>query len=254
MDNIQGRLHRLLNLNNQHQQPIPITATMSTPSTNAVSIKLPEFYIQNPELWFGLAEAQFHKAAITTEDTKYHHIVAALDEATALRVQDIIVAKPEVNPYTTLRERLCSVFELSLSERFARIFNFEPLGDRKPSLLFEGIRHLIPQGSDQNHLFLKFLFLKQIPEAIRVQLVNDPIETDRNMADFQAKADRIWQAMATHQVESEDIAASSARQRNGQPQSTLCWYHRRWGKDAQKCNKPCTWISKNADSGRTGRR
>ena len=27
-----------------------------------------------------------------------------------------------------------------------------------------------------------------------------------------------------------------------QPSESLCWYHRKFGQDAQKCKEPCTWT------------
>ena len=45
--------------------------------TNAVAIKLPTFWAQQPEVWFLQAEAQFHIRKITDDTTKYYHVVAA---------------------------------------------------------------------------------------------------------------------------------------------------------------------------------
>ena len=48
--------------------------------TNAVAIKLPTFWAQQPKVWFLQAEAQFHIRKITDDTTKYYHVVAALDQ------------------------------------------------------------------------------------------------------------------------------------------------------------------------------
>ena len=54
--------------------------------TNAVAIKLPTFWAQQPEVWFLQAEAQFHIRKITDDTTKYYHVVAALDQETCLQL------------------------------------------------------------------------------------------------------------------------------------------------------------------------
>ena len=51
--------------------------------TNAVAIKLPIFWAQQPEVWFLQAEAQFHIRKITDDTTKFYHAVAALDQETS---------------------------------------------------------------------------------------------------------------------------------------------------------------------------
>ena len=46
--------------------------------TNAVAIKLPAFWAQQPEVWFLQAEAQFHIRKITDDTTKYYHVVLCM--------------------------------------------------------------------------------------------------------------------------------------------------------------------------------
>ena len=70
--------------------------------TNAVVIKLPTFWAQQPEVWFLRAEAQFHIHKITDDTTKYYHVVAALDQETSSRVLDTLSAPPADNMYQYL--------------------------------------------------------------------------------------------------------------------------------------------------------
>ncbi len=56
----------------------------------AVSLKLPHFWPQQPEVWFTQAEAQFHTRNITADDTKYYYVVSALDQTTASRLIDLL--------------------------------------------------------------------------------------------------------------------------------------------------------------------
>lgn len=45
----------------------------------AVALKLPDFWLHDPALWFVHVEAQFALRGILTDDTKYHHVVGSLN-------------------------------------------------------------------------------------------------------------------------------------------------------------------------------
>ena len=102
--------------------------------TNAVAIKLPTFWAQQPEVWFLQAEAQFHIRKIKDDTTKYYHVLAALDQETSGRVLDTLSAPPANNKYTNLKQRLLTTFGLSKRERASKLLHLHPLGDRKPSV------------------------------------------------------------------------------------------------------------------------
>ena len=44
----------------------------------SISLKLPQFWPDSAKIWFQQAESQFAIRNITAEQTKYHHVVAAL--------------------------------------------------------------------------------------------------------------------------------------------------------------------------------
>ncbi|GFR64779.1 Pol polyprotein [Elysia marginata] len=52
-------------------------------SIENVALKLPTFWTTCPSAWFAQTEAQFALRGITADETKYYHVVAALDAATA---------------------------------------------------------------------------------------------------------------------------------------------------------------------------
>ena len=82
----------------------------STPAITAVSLKLPEFWPSDPELCFAQAEALFSAQNISSETTRFGHVVRVLPAQYALEVRDIILSPPE-NPYTAIR----GLEEVSLS-------------------------------------------------------------------------------------------------------------------------------------------
>ena len=73
---------------------------------NAVSLKLPQFWAAEPQIWFAQAEAQFALRKIVSDDTKYYYILSALDQSTASRLKDFISNPPEEDKYDALKDRL----------------------------------------------------------------------------------------------------------------------------------------------------
>ena len=56
----------------------------------AVTVKLPPFWAQEAEVWFSQAESQFLLRGITSDETKYHHVVSSLDYNSASMVRDLL--------------------------------------------------------------------------------------------------------------------------------------------------------------------
>ena len=65
---------------------------------DAVALKLPTFWAQQPDVWFH--QAHFYIRKITKDETKYYYVVAALDQTTAGRLQDTL-SKPSTSVSST---------------------------------------------------------------------------------------------------------------------------------------------------------
>ena len=221
---------------------------------HALAVKLPTFWSSQPDVWFAQVEAQFHLRRITTDETKYYHVLAALDQETATRLIDLISSPPADDKYTTLKTRLTETFGLSERERASRLLHFRPLGDSKPSVLMDQMLALL--GSNKPCFLFAQLFLERLPEDIRIQLVDSKFDNPRELAQ---RADKLWL--------SRDMATISAVHRNrplpskkpkSQPKvqvvpqapalqdssEQVCYYHRIFGEAARKCSQPCTWAGK----------
>ena len=80
-------------------------APQATVTAYAISLKLPDFWPSDPELWFAQVEALFEAQNITQEKTKFAHIVRVLPARYASEVRDIILRPPE-QPYKAIKEEL----------------------------------------------------------------------------------------------------------------------------------------------------
>lgn len=201
----------------------------------AVSLKLPTFWTEQPQVWFVQAEAQFAVRNITADDTKYHYVVAALNQDTAKRVIDLLSDPPAAGKYNTLKNRLNETYGLSEFERGSRLLHLPDLGDDKPSTLMDNMLALL--GSHPPCFLFRALFLERLPEEIRGVLVHSKVEDCRELA---KAADTLWEARTT---------STSAVRRSSQPAKVaaptnddtgLCFFHAKFGDKAQKCRKPCS--------------
>ena len=221
---------------------------MATREEHAVSLKLPTFWTSQPEVWFTQAEAQFNLRRITSDETKYFYVVAALDQDTATRLIDLIQRPPDTDKYNKLKERLVDTFGLSRRERASRLLHFRPLGDSKPSSLMD---EMLALGGDHVACPLfEQLFLERLPDDIRIQLVDTKFEDCRQLA---KRADALWEsrdmgppvANALHRRRPRRHPKLPPNQEHKQDDDTpnqLCYYHRTFGEAARQCRQPCSWT------------
>lgn len=112
-------------------------------ATAAVSVKLPEFWKNDPSMWFAQAEAQFALAGIVRDDTKYYHIISRIDQSIICHVSDLIQNPPAQQKYDAVKTRLISRFELSSQAKLERLLNACDLGDMRPPVAAKA-RRLAP--------------------------------------------------------------------------------------------------------------
>ena len=143
---------------------------MEPADAHAVGLKLPVFWADHPRVWLQQAEAQFAVRNVTADNTKYHYVVAALDQATVLRVIDVLEDPPQHNKYDNLKRRPTDIFGLSRRQRADQLLDIglHSLGDRRPSQLMDEMLALL--GSHKPCMLFESIFLRCMPEDIRLQL------------------------------------------------------------------------------------
>jgi len=241
-----------------------------------VAVKLPEFWVSDPDMWFFQAEASFRGARITASRTKFDHVVTKLPEAVSVAVRDFLLQIDEdtVDPYADLKAELVTAFGKTRWQQAFALINSPGLGDRRPSVMMKEMLALLPKGEKPETLFLA-LFLGRLPTSMRDHLAAANATSAKEMAQH---ADLLWDARAGHQVsavDSQQVAAigrgqspskdnwrqspdrrrspERREQRQGQRQrqqtphasgrgSDLCRLHRKFGAKAKFCNAPCSWA------------
>ena len=241
-------------------------------AVRVVAIKLPQFWPEQPYVWFAQAESQFALKHVTVSLTKFHHVVSVLPQQVAAGVLDLIRSPPSSNPYTTLKARLEQTYALSDYQRAEHLVNLPALGDQRPSHLMNQMLALLPDKHEPGFIF-KFMFLQRLPSKIRTHLVGVKFDDLRALSN---KADELWSAQQRSHLavlspspvpaqEEEVLAVSAPRNRrqdssrqqdNRRPDNrqSYCFYHSRFGDRAQRCESPCSFrpstVSGNSKSGR----
>ncbi|XP_037501443.1 uncharacterized protein LOC119375336 [Rhipicephalus sanguineus] len=250
----------------------------ATQAVSAVSFRLPQFWPADPSLWLAQVNSQFVTARVTTQTTKFHHVVSALPAEIASEIRDLILAPPETNPYEKLSGELLKRTSSSERQRLQQLLSAEELGDRKPSQLLRRLHQLLgDKATSFDQDLLRELFLQRLPSTVRMVLA---AAADMSLEKLAQLADTVMEfdsptmsAIATtctseasrpsppdlqalrddfrSQIEqlSAQIATLSARSRSSSrrrsssqpPHAGECWYHRTFGEAARKCSSLCTF-------------
>jgi HEPN domain-containing protein len=242
-----------------------------------VAIKLPDFWIKDPKMWFSQAEAQFRHARITAESTMYDYILMKLPQDVVMSVRSLVSAI-EADPvkqersYTLMKEALLGSYGMTKWQMAYALLDHPDLGDRRPSAMMAEMLSLRYETTAPDSLFLA-LFLRRLPAAIRDHLAaaNHTTATEmsthadilwdaRNTATFSAVSDSlaavsVRSASPSRRAKSPDRRARSPdRRRVGgrqpprrptpgrQDGKKVCWIHKKYGVDATNCRPGCEWA------------
>lgn len=235
----------------------------------AVSVKLPDFWKNDPNMWFAQAEAQFHLARITQDETKFWHIVARIDQSVICHISDLVNTPPVINKYQAVKDRLIARFALSPQARIEQLLGSSDLGDLRPSHLLARMQE-IATGLNVDESIMKTLFLQRIPSNARAILSI----SDGSLTKLAEMANRMLDSSATNvsscsapttgsspldysslkgEIEAltAEIRRLKARPNRNRSRSssrpstvgddTICWYHRKYGGRAEHCREPCSF-------------
>lgn len=240
-----------------------------------VSIRVPPFWSDSPEIWFAQIEAQFVTGNISTDALKFNTIVGSIESKVLTQVSDAVLNPPTTNKYGALKKAIIEVFGDSEQRKMKKLLSEVDLGDRKPSQLMNELTKLA--GGKINPDFLKELWLQRLPPQVRAILSTSDVE----LKQLSALADKImengefgsvaaitrpstssasvsqidiltkqiaeltkkfqnWGENRQQRSRSRNRSQTPSRRRNDEETDTLCWYHRCYGDRATKCREPCS--------------
>lgn len=173
----------------------------------ATQIKLPQFWTCSPAAWFFQAEAQFNLKRITSDVSRYEHVITALPQDIVILVVDILQKPPTENKYETLKKSLLERTVDSEEKRLAQILsNNNELGDRKPSEFYRHLEILAGNSAMVGKELLQNLWMRKLPININVALL---ASGKQDITELCAIADKIWNVTHTSYISTVSDVSSS---------------------------------------------
>lgn len=217
-------------------------------------------------MWFAQAEAQFALAGVVQDETKYYHIISKIDKSVITQVADIVQNPPRENKYKTVKERLISRFEVSAQGKLEQLLNACDLGDMRPSHLLARMQELAA-GLNVSESVLRVLFIQRMPERVKtilsicdgntlqqLALMADKI-TDFSpsvvaatssaavpgLSDLQDQIAQLTAEVRRMKTSGGRSRSSSRSRQSASPSDIVCWYHKKYGRNAHQCREPCAF-------------
>lgn len=259
--------------------------------------RLPLFYKDDPEFWFGQLESTFQNHRITRDESKFSHLMANAAPELQPYLAGVYreVVPPNSSRYELFKTRVIQGFATSEEAKFRKLMTGQCLGDKKPSQFLAILKTMAPVACGDT--VMKSLFREQLPDNVRSIL--SVLPTTTTIDEMAVVADRLMesnpppaapqmhavevQAVSKHDVtlteqvkelraqmaqltrwmkddhharrqqrhdgRSRSRHRSQSRQhfsnRGHSDKSKLCYYHEKFGKEAEKCRSPCAMASGN---------
>lgn len=248
----------------------------------ALSMRIPSFWRDKPRLWFISFEAATfdqHKSQAQLAQM----VLTQLDKQDIEQIADLLYKPPATGLYNALKDRLITAYEESDSQQFQKLLSEMELGDQKPSQLLRRMRNLardkVPDSTLQmlwtTHLPSHVSSVLAVSESFssKTKLDDLALLADKMMERSVQQVASVSSTTATSTTSLPDtqflvneirklsleIAAlktspqydnrrwhrqrSTSRSRSRTRNNKFCYYHRRFGADARKCEPPCTFKS-----------
>lgn len=249
------------------------THTLSTPAlvsdvtVNRVAVKVPPFWEESPEIWFAQVEAQFANAGVSSDDSRFNTVVAAIESKILMQITDAVLHPPDTGKYRNLKTVLLENFGASEQQKIRKLLSEIELGDRKPTQLLNEMRHL--GGSQISEQLLHTLWSNRLPAQVRAILQASPCdlkgkavladkimevsgcqqvnEVSPDTSSLEKKIEQIDRQLQQLIRQSSSRGRSKSRSRNKPEKrdstpstSNQCWYHMKFGDKARRCRSPCS--------------
>lgn len=239
---------------------------------------LPAFIRADPSLWFAQIELIFESSGIFSQRLRAGAVIAALEPDAVQTVGDLLTNNHHIeNLYVEIKNRIIENFSPSPEAELRTVLRGEVIADGRPSLILSRIRHL-GRGRCSDEV-LKTIFLVHLPANCRAVLAvaerNDlgrlatmadrivfyrpskanvsAISTNSDIlckleeltSRFNAFSNRSRNPSKSHH---RDCSRSRSKSNSRGGNQSFCRLHRKYGKKAHRCYKPCTFKKDNKNS------
>ncbi|KAH9364976.1 hypothetical protein HPB48_015298 [Haemaphysalis longicornis] len=149
--------------------PLLPDASSRPPDVAVIHLRLPNFMRKHPHVWFAKVEAVSDLHRVSSETTRFRHLLCNLPPEVADEVAVVIGAPLNDAPYQRLKQSILGRSTMPESARLRHLLTHEELGDRRPSQLLNTMQQLVGASNvDSNGAVLKELFLQRLPQSTRI--------------------------------------------------------------------------------------
>ena len=161
-------------------------------------LKLPEFWEGQPKLWVMQVEATFANNNITSPTTKYRHIITHLPSKIMEYIANIVLdeAKADGDKYQLVIDRITNLFSETQESKLQKLLSGVSRDDAKPSQYLQKLRNMA--GTSCSDTMIKTIFLKQLPESVRLILAS--VNENTTLDELSKIADSIIATMPEHTI------------------------------------------------------
>ena len=134
-------------------------------------VQLPKFIAKDVKFWFIQVEALFRTANITTDQTKYDFVIAALDITAAADVRDILENPAAENQYENIKKALVERLAVSEAARIKQILSNERMGDRTPGQHYRYLKSVA--GDNFSDAVLSSIWMDSLPQDVKTVIAGN---------------------------------------------------------------------------------
>ncbi|KAL0821350.1 hypothetical protein ABMA28_005939 [Loxostege sticticalis] len=169
-------------------------------------LEFPEFWCDQPRLWFVQCEAILGPQKLSDE-ARFNLVVAKLGKDVIQQVSDILLKPPETKKFDVLKERLLKAYEESEIRQFQKLLSGMELGDQKPSQLLRRMKDLAREKIPDETL--RIMWQGHLPSSVRAVLA---VSESQDLENLAAIADKIMETsrpLQVAEVQSSTLSDSS---------------------------------------------
>lgn len=160
-----------------------------------VNIKLPPFWSNSPSAWFVQTEAQFQIGRITSDASKYNHVIASLPQDVAETILDVLEEPPVSDLYKNLKQILINRHSLSIERRVKKLISAEEMGDKRPSEFYRTLKQLAGTTSNGTDDLIRNIWSGRLPNLVNIALIP---QKDQTIDKVLPVADQVWEALQSN--------------------------------------------------------
>lgn len=246
--------------------------------------KIPSFWSDFPEQWFQILEHYFKRNGVESSADKTLTLIPLLPDRFRVELSRIDIDADD--SYQSLKDIVIKRLKPSDREATENLFSCLQLGSRKPSELYNEMLCLLGDRK-MDEAILRELWLRKLPplmhpslaaasklpikelvevadnvfEATRPSTCNMPsVSTIENPETGDLSLTKLYDEimsikMNLARVHNRRSGRSSSRNRKrsssrNRYQEDFCWYHKRFGNKAKRCQPPCKFSQKGNDTPR----